>query len=119
MEEPHSPFPSPPLPASPPHSFPSFAPSLLPPVSGEITAGLLGAALKSRENKGSAAQAAGEVEGVGGRWGDRRTPSCYDDGKALDSCLLRRAQPANVGAVFNLPPPLPDALMVEKARADF
>lgn len=49
--------------------------------------------------------------------GDRGTPSCYDDGKALDSCLQQRAEAANVGAVFNLPPPLPDTLMVGKSRA--
>lgn len=66
---PHSPFQSPPLPASPPHSVPSFTPSLLPRVSGEITAGLLRAALKSRERSDSSAQPAEEVEGVGGRWG--------------------------------------------------
>lgn len=48
--------------------------------------------------------------------GDHRTLSCYDDGKALDSCLLQRAQAANVGAVFNLPLPLPDALLVGEER---
>lgn len=46
--------------------------------------------------------------------GDRGTPSCYDDGKALDSCLQPRAEAANVGAVFNLPPPWPGALTVGK-----
>lgn len=49
--------------------------------------------------------------------GDRGTPSCYDDGKALDSCLLQRAKAVNVGAVFNLTRPLPDILMVGKAKA--
>lgn len=51
---------------------------------------------------------------VGGGW-ESAISCCYDDGKALDSCLLQRAEAATVGAVFNLPPPLPDALVVEKA----
>lgn len=79
---------------------------------------LFRAALKSREISDNSAQTAGEEERVR-RWGgagERGTPSCYDDGKALDSCLLQRAQAANVGAGLHLP--LPDALiMVPKARA--
>lgn len=50
--------------------------------------------------------------------GARGTPSCYDDGKALDSCLPQGAKTANVGAVFSLPPPLPDTLMVGEARLE-
>ena len=69
------------------------------------------AALKSREISDNSAQTAGEVERVRRRWGgagrgDRGTPSCYDDSKALDSCLLQRAQAANVGAGWKLAPSL-------------
>lgn len=87
------------------------------PVSSEITAGRLRAALKSRESGGSSARAAGGSGRSRRRVGDRGTPGCHGDGKALDSGLLRGAEAANVGAGFDLRPPLRDFLAEGRARA--
>lgn len=112
LHSPFPPLPSPPLPAP-------LLPLLHSPLPRSRVRSPLGCssrARKSRERSGSSARPTGEV-GVGRRWRSAETPSCYDDDKALDSCLLQRAEAANVVAVLNLPPPLPDSLMVGKSRA--